>query len=84
MPLCTRNVKTEYSNDDLPLDADYLAMMLAWRTQCPDTPEHWVFPNPSTQKPYWQETIRCTADQTGCRESGSRKRHRLAYIPPHI
>src|SRR5690349_23867657 len=44
------DVKTEYSNDDLPLDADYRTMMLAWRAQCPDTPEHWVFPNPSTQK----------------------------------
>jgi integrase len=51
------DVKTEYSNDDLPLDPEYGAVMLAWKTQCTETPEQWVFPNPSTQRPYWQETV---------------------------
>lgn len=53
------DVKTEYSDDDLPLDRDVAAMMLDWKSQCPATPEGWIFPNPSTQKPYWQESA-CT------------------------
>lgn len=51
------DVKTEYSNDDLPLDPEYVVMMQSWKARCPGTPDDWVFPNPSTQKPYWQETI---------------------------
>lgn len=51
------NVKTEYSADDLPLDPDFAAVMLRWKTQCFVTPEQWVFPNPNTLRPYWQETV---------------------------
>jgi integrase len=51
------DVKTEYSNDDLPLDSAYAEMMLGWRDQCTETTDGWVFPNPSTLKPYWQETV---------------------------
>jgi len=50
-------VKTEYSNDDLPLDSDFADMILRWRARCPTTLEAWVFPNPDTLKPYWQETV---------------------------
>jgi integrase len=49
--------KTEYSDDDLPLDSDFAEILLSWRNNCPTTPEGWVFPNPSTQRPYWQESI---------------------------
>jgi len=49
-------VKTEYSEDDLPLDSDFAAMMLEWKLQCSVTTEGWVFPNPDTQRPYWQES----------------------------
>ena len=51
------DVKTEYSNDDLPLDREYAALMLRWKRTCPPTREEWVFPNPNTQLPYWQESI---------------------------
>lgn len=50
-------VKTEYSNDDLPLDPELAAILLNWKRQCPATSEGWVFPNPDTQKPYWQESV---------------------------
>lgn len=50
-------VKTEYSNDDLPLDPEFATMMMNWQARCPATPDGWVFPNPDTQKPYWQETV---------------------------
>ncbi|HWY69896.1 MAG TPA: site-specific integrase [Terriglobales bacterium] len=51
------NVKTEYSADDLPLDPDFAAVLLRWKTRCFVTPEQWVFPNPNTRRPYWQETV---------------------------
>ncbi len=51
------DVKTEYSNDDLPLDPDFASVMLSWRACCVATPEGWVFPNPNTRRPYWQESV---------------------------
>jgi len=50
-------VKTEYSNDDLPLDSNLCAILQHWKQQCPVSPNGWVFPNPTTLKPYWQESI---------------------------
>ena len=50
-------MKTEYSNDDLPLDPEYAGLMLRWKQSCPSTSEGWVFPNPSTLLPYWQESV---------------------------
>lgn len=50
-------VKTEYSNDDLPLDPALARMLLRWREQCTETDEAWVFPNPDTLKPYWQDSV---------------------------
>ena len=51
------DVKTEYSNDDLPLDPAYEAVLLGWKQVCPSTVEGWVFPNPSTLRPYWPESV---------------------------
>jgi integrase len=51
-------VKTEYSNDDLPLDSDFARVMLNWKARCSPTPEGWVFSNPETGKPYWQDGVR--------------------------
>ena len=45
------------SNDDLPLDSDFARVMLHWKARCPATPEGWVFPNPETGKPYWQDGV---------------------------
>ena len=50
-------VKTEYSNDDLPLDSDFAAVMLNWKERCPATGEGWIFPNRETGKPYWQDGV---------------------------
>ncbi len=49
-------VKTEYSNEDLPLDPAFARIMQQHRSGCPETPEGWVFPNPSTLKPYRQDS----------------------------
>jgi integrase len=53
------DVKTEYSKDDVPLDARLAEALLSWRAASffpRDT--DWVFANPVTGKPYHQESLR--------------------------
>jgi len=52
------SVKTEYSHDSVPLDADLGKVLLAWRERTPfRNPADWVFANPKTGKSYHQEQI---------------------------
>src|SRR3974390_2488202 len=51
--------KTEYSDEDLPIDPHFASLLLRYKPTCPTTREGWVFPNPETSKPYWQESA-CT------------------------
>ena len=41
-------VKTEYSEDEMPLDPAFADIVLKWRTLCPASEQGWVFPNPNT------------------------------------
>jgi integrase len=41
-------VKTEYSEDEMPLDPTFAEVLLAWREKCPASAGNWVFPNPNT------------------------------------
>jgi integrase len=41
-------VKTEYSEDQMPLDPAFAEVLMAWQDQCPASQEGWVFPNPNT------------------------------------
>ncbi|MHB1960620.1 MAG: tyrosine-type recombinase/integrase [Acidobacteriaceae bacterium] len=41
-------VKTEYSEDEMPLDPAFSEVLLKWRTLCPASEQDWVFPNPNT------------------------------------
>jgi len=53
------DVKTEYSKDDVPLDARLAEALLRWRAASffpRDT--DWVFANPVTGRPYHQESLR--------------------------
>ena len=45
-------VKTECSQDELPLDASLASALLEWRAIGPATAENWVFANPTTHRPY--------------------------------
>ena len=45
-------VKTEYSNDVVPLDPDLAMVLLRWKEKCPETVEGWVFPNSLTGRPF--------------------------------
>jgi integrase len=56
-------VKTEYSEDELPLDSAFAEVMLAWQKRCPNSEGNWVFPNPNTRRlfhasPIQQDYIR--------------------------
>jgi integrase len=50
-------VKTEYSEDDLPLDPDLATVLFNWKNQCPESDEHWVFPSPITGRCYHASPI---------------------------
>lgn len=41
-------VKTEYSEDEMPLDPAFAHIIQKWRMQCPASEGRWVFPNPNT------------------------------------
>jgi integrase len=51
------SVKTQYSDEELPVDRSLTAALLRWKSTCPVTPEGWLFPDPETGKPYWQESV---------------------------
>jgi|SRR5882672_7739121 len=50
-----KTVKTEYSEDELPLDPDFATMLLARRTT--NAGSQLVFPSPITGRPYHTSTI---------------------------
>jgi integrase len=51
-------VKTEYSQDLMPLDPSLASVVLEWKIQNPVTGDaDWVFQNPVTRRPYHQEQI---------------------------
>ena len=41
-------VKTEYSEDEMPLHPAFAEILLTWQAECPASAEGWVFPNPNT------------------------------------
>lgn len=50
-------VKTECSEDELPLDPDFAAVLKEWKAQCPETIGDWVFPSPVTDRCYHSSPI---------------------------
>ena len=51
-------LKSECSQDELPLDPDVATILLEWKRLCPETQEDWVFPSPRTNKPYDSGSLR--------------------------
>lgn len=50
-------VKTEYSQDLMPLDPSLAGLLREWQQGHQLTDVKWVFPNPATERPYHQEEI---------------------------
>jgi integrase len=51
-------LKSEYSQDELPLDPDVATILLEWKRLCPETSGNWVFPSPRTNRPYDSSSLR--------------------------
>jgi integrase len=51
-------LKSEYSQDELPLDPDVATILLEWKRLCPESTGDWVFPSPRTTKPYDSSSLR--------------------------
>jgi integrase len=50
------SVKTEYSQDEMPLDPEFARIILGWRDRCAASAEGWVFPNPNTGQ-VWHASV---------------------------
>jgi integrase len=50
-------VKTEHSEDELPIDPAFARVLKQWKKQCPVTPGDWVFPSPITDRCYHASPI---------------------------
>jgi integrase len=50
-------VKTEYSEDDLPLSPAFAERLLRWQKECPMSGESWMFPNPFSLNPFWASEV---------------------------
>jgi len=51
-------LKSECSQDELPLDPDVATILLEWKRLCPETIGDWVFPSPRTNNPYDSGSLR--------------------------
>lgn len=68
-------VKTECSEDELPLDPDFAAVLKIWKPQCPESIGDWVFPSPFTDRcyhasPIQQDYIRPAGKKLGLERVG--------------
>ena len=50
-------VKTECSEDDLPLDPEFAAILRKWKDECRNTPGDWVFPSHITDRCFHSSPI---------------------------
>src|SRR5580693_2494581 len=51
-------LKTEYSQDEVPIERGFILELRKWQALCLDTEEHWLFPSPVTGRPYHADSMR--------------------------
>jgi hypothetical protein len=51
-------LKTEYSQDEVPIERGFILELKKWQALCLDTEEHWLFPSPVTGRPYHADSMR--------------------------
>lgn len=44
-------LKTEYSQDEVPLEKSFIVVLKKWQQICAKTEQQWVFPSPATGRP---------------------------------
>src|SRR5258708_27217383 len=70
-------MKSECSQDELPLDPEVATILMKWKHLCPDTNGDWVFPSPRTNKPYDSGSLRKKALQNAASRAKIQGRFRL-------
>jgi integrase len=51
-------LKTEYSQDEVPIERGFILELKKWQALCLDSEEHWLFPSPVTGRPYHADSMR--------------------------
>lgn len=51
-------LKTEYSQDEVPLERGFILELKKWQILCVDSEVGWLFPSPVTGRPYHADSIR--------------------------
>src|ERR1700730_6280861 len=51
-------LKTEYSQDEVPLERGFIHELKKWQALCLESEGQWLFPSPVTGRPYHAESIR--------------------------
>ena len=51
-------LKTEYSQDEVPIERGFILELKKWQALCLDTEERWLFPSPVTGRPYHADSMR--------------------------
>jgi integrase len=51
-------LKTEYSEDEVPIERGFILELRKWQSICLDSTERWLFPSPMTGRPYHADSIR--------------------------
>jgi len=51
-------LKTEYSEDEVPLERDFILELKKWQMLCRESEGGWLFPSPATDRPYHADSIR--------------------------
>jgi integrase len=51
-------LKTEHSQDEVPLEPGFILELKKWQTICVESKEGWLFPSPATGRPYHADSIR--------------------------
>ncbi len=79
------DVKTEYSRDDVPLDARLAEVLLQWRSvSIFPRDEDWLFANPVTGRPYHQESLQKSQIKRAAKLAGLGRGHWVAHFPPQL
>jgi integrase len=51
-------LKTEYSQDEVPLERGFILELKKWQAVCVATEGQWLFPSPVTGRPYHADSVR--------------------------
>ncbi len=77
-------VKTEYSEDEMPLHPAFAEISLSWQAMCPASEECWVFPNPNTGGVWHASVFQGDILVPTGKDVGIERLARLAYLSSQL